>query len=139
MIISRSRHDIQPPVGRTDQLISLFYHLLRIGITVVPDIHNYVFRSNGSFMRMCQCPPKPGPFAEPLHIFQIMVGKFPETLRLFFSIFIRTDMYFGTDKHRFATPEIFPEQTVQKGIYFRIRQIQMIHTVFPAPQRFPVM
>ena len=44
-------------------------------------------------------------------------------------IFIGSNMYFRTNKHRIFTRQIFFKERIHKIVYFLFIQIQMIHTI----------
>ena len=138
IIISCSRHNVNQSVRNADQLISLFHHFLRFGISVIPCAHDDIFRFHRSFtVGMCQGSPYASLFAEAFHITDVTVSKCTEFFYdIFFliGIFIGTDVYTRAAEHRFFTFQVFFKQGIHESISFRIEQIKMIHTIFLASE-----
>ena len=81
VVISCGGNDIEESIGNAHKLIALLLHIARIGIAIIPAVHNHVLRLNGGIaLSVSQCTPAHSLFAEALNKADIVVGKLTELL-----------------------------------------------------------
>ena len=138
IVIACGGDDVQQSVRHADKFVAQLHHLLRIGIAVVPGIHDDILGLHGSLaLGVRQGTPHAHLLAEAFHIFNIMVRKGAELLHhllILVGIFVRANIDARPYKHGVLSFKIFLEQSVHKRIDFRIGQVEMVHTVFLASQ-----
>ena len=100
IVITGGRDDINPSVGDADHLVALFLHFNRVGIAVVPNIHQHVFDFDRR-VAVCvgQCSPNDRLLAKALYIFNIMVCELTE---LFYHLFLCVGIFIGADMDTLA-------------------------------------
>ncbi len=123
VIITGKGNYVCVTVGNAHQLISLPHHLIRIGVTVVPCVHNHIVGLDGSVtVGVCKGSPYARLLPEALHISDITVCKGTELLHhglVLIGIFVGADMHSTPHEHGTLSPKILCEKRVHKGVYFR--------------------
>ena len=130
MIIVDTGYNIKIGITGINHFISLFQCRLKIQPPIIPRIYItafYIYRC--SSLHLFQTSPQTGSLAKTSNVFQIIICKVTELLHFFDVVFIGTDMYIRTGKNRIITPNIFGKQGIEKSIYLRLIQIQMVHAV----------
>ena len=133
VVVTCRWNNIDQSVRDADQLVTLLLHILRVGIAVVPAIHNHVFRLYRCIaIGMSQCTPTHSLFAVTLYETDIVIGKLAELLyNIFLSvgILICTDVYALASKYRVFSLKILLEKSINEFICLRVEEIEVIHAI----------
>ena len=133
VVVSGGRNDVDIAVGDGHELIALLLHLCRIGIAVVPTVHNHVLRLHGCLaIGMGQCTPNHGLLPETLDITDHTVGKIAELFHHFFfciRVFVGPDMDALATEYGILAFEVLLQQPFDEGNGLGIAEVEMVHAV----------
>ena len=130
-IITCSRHNIKICVTCVYQLIPILQRCFRIYPVIRPCINSHSFCLYGSLTgKPFQTSPHTGILTIFFNIFQITICEITVLFCLLLVIFIRTNMYIGTDEYRMFTGKIFIKQSIEEIISFIFIKIKVVHSVF---------
>ena len=138
VIISGSRHYIHQSVGYAHQFIALALHLARVGIAVIPAIHQHAIALHmGVALGMSERTPHNSLLTVAFNKADVVVGELTEFLHHFalgVGVFVGAYVHTLATEHRLLALKIFLVEVIHEGVSSRIEKVKMVHAILLAAQ-----